>query len=151
MGITKLAKLQRHLDAVLDTARNAASTLQAVRYERDQARKEAEDAGNSEKNIRAQVALQRTHVRRLFASIFHLNLELARKNGYIDRVRETDEDRSIAGPASDEISPEQVDAAREYLAGARSDKMVARVIDGMDTDVLDQVLGRTNDADYERG
>lgn len=127
-----------------------------ARAERDQARQEIESL-NQSGQIYGQAVLadsirQRQHIRRLFNSIFILNLELARKAGYIDRVKETDENKvDLFEPEPGHIWPEQVDAAREELAGARSERMVNRVIDGMDSDVLDQVLGRTDDADFERG
>lgn len=161
MGITKIAKLQRQLNEALDTARNATSALQTARLERGEARDAAAAARAEIASLKSDSALysqsvlaehqrQHAHIRRLFTSVFRLNLELARKGGYIDRVKETDaKGEPIIDP---ELGwPEEVNAEREKLAGARSETMVARVIDGMDTDVLDAVLGRDPDADYMRG
>lgn len=130
-----------------------------ARAERDETKQEiASLKESSQKYAEAVLAdslRQRQHIRRLFNSIFILNLELARKGGYIDRVKETDSTNKadLTEPELGRMWPEQeIDAARGDLAGARSERMVARVIDGMDNEVLDQVLGREPDAmDYDRG
>lgn len=154
MGITREGKLRRELDTMTDAARNAENVARAMRAERDQARIETESIHDQLRendrnclNMMSEIGRGHQHVRRLFASIFHLNLELARKAGYIDRVKEMDAQspESIIGPA------EFIDRERDNLAGARSDKMVASVIDGMDPDILDQVLGRNDEVDFERG
>lgn len=133
-------------DAV-DNARNAMNVVATARAERDSAREERDATQKRFESITSLAVSQRGHIRRLFNSIFHLNLELARKAGYIDRVREED----AGGPVVEPVEGVDVDTARDALAGARSEKMVASVIDGMDDDVLDQVLGRDLDADYVRG
>lgn len=146
-----LKEARRDLAFAEDMNRNAASTLAQTRAERDKAREERDIAVKVGVDMSAEISRQRQHVRRLFNSIFHLNLDLARKVGYIDRVKETDSDiRTSVEPIMATDFPD-IDRERDALAGARSEKMVASVIDGMDSDVLDQVLGRDPDADYDRG
>lgn len=158
MGITKIAKLQRQLDAALDATRNAGSAAQTARIERDQARMKVEEAAqqlieNDRHFVRLQAESRRDsqHIRRLFNSIFHLNLELARKAGYIDRVKEMDSVHVGMPVVSEPDMGTIIDRERDNLANARSDRRVASVIDGMDSEVLDQVLGRDDEADYDRG
>lgn len=155
MGITKEAKLQRQIDEADANLRNANSSLAYVRTRRDEAVEQRDKATALTAHLDAVNTRHRQHIRRLFASIFTLNLELARKGGYIDRVKETESTNKVDITESelDRMWPEQeIAAARDDLAGARSERMVARVIDGMDSEVLDQVLGREPDAmDYDRG
>lgn len=119
-GATRQARRERDAaeslrDDAVDNARNAMNVVATARAERDSAREERDATQKRLESMTSLAVSQRGHIRRLFNSIFHLNLELARKAGYIDRVR------------------------------------VASVIDGMDSEVLDQVLGRDPDADYVRG
>lgn len=140
---------KRHLASAEDMIRNSNSALAQTRTERDKAREERDIAVKVGVDMSAEISRQRQHVRRLFNSIFHLNFDLARKVGYIDRVKECD--AQISPTAVTEPASFDIDRARDELSGARSDRMVSGVIDGMDPDILDQVLGRDPDADYVRG
>lgn len=150
---TAMDKKNDEIESLTICLNDADVSMAAVAKQRDEARAERDETQKKLDGMTSYATSQRLHIRRLFASVFTLNLELARKGGYIDRVKETDANRvDITEPEPGRIWPEQVDAAREDLAGARSERMVARVIDGMDTEVLDQVLGREPDAmDYDRG
>lgn len=150
MGITREGKLRRELDQMTDVARNSENVIRVIRSERDTARHERDEVSGKFLRLEAMLLQQRQHVRRLFNSIFHVNLDLARKAGYIDRVKEMDSANGLSARVTEPMS-DIVDQERDNLYGARSERMVNSIIDGMDPDILDQVLGRNDDMDYERG
>jgi len=140
--ITTLENQQRNLMTSLATERNSTDILRREAGEA-QAKIDSLEGSHSRfaEAVHADAQRQRQHIRRLFNSIFHANLEIARKAGYIDRVREQD-----AITAGDVVEPTEgginVDRARAHLADAANDRTVNSILDGMDPDVLDQVLGR---------
>ena len=158
--LSQLETARQHIQTLEDMNRNAQSALMGARSERDEARTQrdearkqmienADNAAKFAEASNAEAQRQRQHIRRLFNSIFHLNIDLARKAGYIDRVKECD---AKTEPTT-VIEPDMfnIDSARDDLARARSSNMVDKVIDGMDPEILDQVLGREPDSDLYRG
>lgn len=157
--------LKHQLGEALDTARNAASAAQAARKQRDEAQAELAEIRETMKariaNLENQLGAEQRQraaisqalqdrikrIRDLFATIFNLHVEIGRKDGYITRVRERD---NPSGPESTQEPNADPGALRESLARAVGESAVASILDSVDSDTLDQVLGRNPDQGFER-
>lgn len=100
------------------------------------------------------VARQRAKHIGAIKQIFAREIEIARLNGYIDRVRENEESIQAALGATSRVMshpPDQHDLAamRERLINAPQEDF-DRMVDEMDDETLERVTGR-DDADYSRG
>jgi len=158
-------ELRRQLNEATDIARNAASATQLARTERDEAKAELAEIRETMKariaNLENQLGAEQRQraaisqalqdrikrIRDLFATIFNLHVEIGRKEGYIARVRERD---NPSGPESTQGPDADPGALRESLAQAVGESAVASILDSVDSDILDQVLGRSPDQGFER-
>lgn len=109
-----------------------------MRGERDRAR---EEHGRSSDNAVGLVATIARHVqaqKKLLRMIYAGDLKAARLAGYIDHVREA---AAITGPAANAEDHFDVDYERDRLINA-SERQFGQIIDGMNSEALDIVLGR---------
>lgn len=83
--------------------------------------------------------------------VFAREIEIARLNGYIDRVREFDGKSPSVTTRVMSHPPDQADLAvlRQQMLDAPNEEF-ERMINDMDDDTLERVTGR-DDADYDRG
>ena len=98
------------------------------------------------------VARQRTKTVGLIRQVFAREIEIARLNGYIDRVRELDGKSPSVTTRVMSHPPDQEDLAamRERLIAAPQEDF-ERMISEMDDDTLERVTGRDDDLIYHRG
>lgn len=97
------------------------------------------------------VARQRARAVAMTKEVFARELETARLNGYIDRVREVEGNPETTTARIMSHPPDQHDlrAMRNRLMDAPPEDF-KRMIDEMDDDTLERVTGR-DEADYDRG
>lgn len=142
-------KLRQEIDLLETAAINSRAQFQRVVKERDEAMANLATVMRSEKNAQDMLSTlatsHRNHIRKLFEIIFRLNLENARKSGYIERVREKDSPVQQADGPFDTLAQIDAELERERLLGATTERGVGRIIDGMDQETLDAVLGRGAD------
>lgn len=142
---TAIQKLRDELAVQQEFNRNSTSSLAYVRGEREKAREERDQALQELIAVRAHLDNQRRHIRHLFESVYALNIQLSRRDGFIDRVRELD--KAVVEPVIEADIGGIVDRERSNLYNASNERSVNRVLDGMDPEILDQVLGRRADED----
>lgn len=112
-------------------------TAQVYQRRHDEALRRAEAA-------EAVARMNAGKVRSMFAMIFKLELRVAHLGGYIARV---EYDGHATTPIK-EFGPDDLGSvgyARDALMEARGEGQRDRIIESMDTDTLDAVLGRTGD------
>lgn len=122
---------------------NAESILRSVRSERDKAQELA--AHLDHRNIDLLTAAKRTIniQKKLLRMVYASDLKTARLEGYIDHVREA----SITASGVQEPTPGvDYDYERDRLLNA-GERQFGKIIDGMDSEVLDVLLGRDDDDD----
>lgn len=110
-------------------------------------RKQLEMETNNRAAALAMVNSRDKKIRSLFETILTLNIELGRKEGYISRVRERD---NPYGPEPTQEPNADPGLVRENLASAMGERAVASILDNIDLDMLDNVLGRPADMNFER-
>lgn len=98
------------------------------------------------------ISLQRSKYVGMVRQVFTREIEIARLNGYIDRVRETEGKSPEVTTRAMSHPPDQFDLAamRDRLANAPQEDF-DRMLDQMDDDTLERITGRDDDTDYNRG
>lgn len=149
---TVAQKLREELALSMDMNRNAIDALKVVRAERDILRTEAEKLKKDTATIFAALntaELQsQKKTQRLFQVIFDLHLKAARHEGYIQRVVDLDSSGTRSGIEAD-MAREMDDilGLRRDVAGAPSETERDSILDSVDTETLDQVLGKAPQQD----
>jgi hypothetical protein len=149
---TVAQKLREELALSMDMNRNAIDALKVVRAERDILRTEAEKLKKDTATIFAALntaELQsQKKTQRLFQVIFDLHLKAAQHEGYIKRVTDLDGSRSQTTKVIDgEVGDGDVLRFREEIYGAESETQRDSILDSLDTETLDQVLGKAPQKD----
>lgn len=149
---TVAQKLREELALSMDMNRNAIDALKVVRAERDILRTEAEKLKKDTATIFAALntaELQsQKKTQRLFQVIFDLHLKAAQHEGYIKRVTDLDGSRSQTTKVIDgEVGDGDVLRFREEIYGAESETQRDSILDSLDTETLDQVLGKAPQQD----
>lgn len=138
-------KLQDALGEAQSTIRNAEQALSEARNERDKAR---EALGKFTEAANAHNRQNMAKIRALFGTIFAISIERARSGGYIDRVREIDNKNGISvGSVEAEID---FDRLRDDIATS-PERQRDRILDGLDQETFDTVLGRPEQFDPSNG
>lgn len=148
---TVTQKLRDQIDLLETAAISSREQFQRVVKERDAAISQISILMNSEKaalsGAAAVEARYKGHIRKLFSIIYRQSLDSEHKAGWMARVREKENaTQSASAPYEDDnIARLDLSLERERLAGATGDRAVGRIIDSMDTETLDAVLGRGAD------
>lgn len=102
--------------------------------------------------LMAAVSKQRAKAVSAIRQVFAREIEIARLNGYINRVRETEGNPEATTARVMSHPPDQHDlkSMRDQLMDAKPEDF-ERMIDEMDDDTLERVTGRDDDVDYSRG
>lgn len=138
---TALDKARSEIITLHDMIRNGTTALTESRRERDDAFRARDDADDHLKATMAHLHLARQRMRRLLEQVLSANLRIARREGYIDRVREAE--AAGAEPAVD--ADASIDLMRSDLLNATTDRQVGRVLDGLDDETIAEILGRVDE------
>lgn len=76
-----------------------------------------------------------------------MRVEIARKEGYIDRVREQD-DRAITTPIRNPMPGDFLDDVREAMTQV-DEATFGRMVESMSAETLNKVMGRTDDSNSD--
>lgn len=149
---TVAQKLREELALSMDMNRNVIDALKVVRAERDLIRAEAEQLNSERTSMLATLdAVERRSqkkTQRLFQVIFDLHLKAAQHEGYIKRVTDLDGSRSQTTKVIDEEAGDgDILRFREEIYGAESETQRDSILDSIDTETLDQVLGKAPQKD----
>lgn len=111
-------------------------SIETLARQRDAAEKRALDA---------ETALRSSSARAAGASklALQMRLELARKEGYIDRIRETDAG-AITTPVRNPMSGDYLEDVREAMTQV-DEGTFGRMVESMSEETLNKVLGKNND------
>lgn len=127
------AEEREHLIAGLD------ASIKSLTIQRDNAYASERRAAVLE----AQINNGAKKVRSLFGTVVKLQMESAQLKGYIDRVRELD--RISATDVTEPVAGEDYLTARDALMNASRQSQIDRIIDSVDEQTLEAILGRTDD------
>jgi hypothetical protein len=153
--------LTRQLDEAMDINRNMAEVATAKRVQVENLRVQIGNTMIENADLKRQIeslkeandhiagrhaAIEQSHrkqCRKLFSIIFDLQIELAHAQGYIIRVTDLDPPEARSGVSAERTTDiDDMLSLRDQLAGAETETMRDRILDSVDTETLDRVLGR---------
>jgi len=116
----------------------------ALANERDTLRDEFAKAERRAQAAEAVVDMRQMRINELTSLLVRTKMEVARKEGYIDRVRESDAGAattSVRNPALGELDPFLMDDVRSAMT--QSDEgTFDRIVSAMSQETLDKVMGK---------